>query len=405
MAEASAPHIGRRVREIRVRQGRSLQVVAGLAGLSAGYLSRIERGERPVERRRTLEALASALSVPVTALTRMDGEDATAGPVLEAFRLALADIELGEEVDGPPAPWETLPPRIAATAPARAGSDYISLAGLLPTLIPELHGHVNGPHREEALRGLVDCYLAAQSAVRQLGQPDLASVAAGHIRDVTAALSGPEWAGLAAWARVQAIGSTARERAIRVSAAAATMLADLPAAERQRREVVEMCGMLHLAAALCAVTMGRPDLVDEHVAEASALAAQPGVGGPTAGFGRLHFGVGNVGIWRTLLAVEAGDGPRAVGIARGISPDTLPVSRSRRSAWWIDVGRALAMETRTRAHAVNAFREAEELAPQRFRASTFAREAVVDLLQRARRDAGGRELRSMAMRLGVGSLD
>ncbi|MGH3803179.1 MAG: helix-turn-helix domain-containing protein [Pseudonocardiaceae bacterium] len=43
--------IGRRIREIRDWRGMTLDVVAGLAGISEGYLSRLERGERPVNRR------------------------------------------------------------------------------------------------------------------------------------------------------------------------------------------------------------------------------------------------------------------------------------------------------------------------------------------------------------------
>lgn len=52
--------IGRRLREVRVWRRKSLRAVAELAGISESYLSRLERGERPVDRRSTLEALARA---------------------------------------------------------------------------------------------------------------------------------------------------------------------------------------------------------------------------------------------------------------------------------------------------------------------------------------------------------
>ncbi|MFN2495746.1 MAG: helix-turn-helix domain-containing protein [Pseudonocardiaceae bacterium] len=42
--------IGHRARTIR-RQGLSLEVAAGLAGISTSYLSRLGRGERSIERR------------------------------------------------------------------------------------------------------------------------------------------------------------------------------------------------------------------------------------------------------------------------------------------------------------------------------------------------------------------
>jgi hypothetical protein len=44
---------------------------------------------------------------------------------------------------------------------------------------------------------------------------------------------------------------------------------------------------------------------------------------------------------------------------------------------------------------------AEKLAPQRIRNDVFIREAVADQIRAARREAGGRELRGLAWRLGV----
>jgi hypothetical protein len=44
---------------------------------------------------------------------------------------------------------------------------------------------------------------------------------------------------------------------------------------------------------------------------------------------------------------------------------------------------------------------AEQLAPQRVHTDVFTREAVSDLLRRARRDAIGRELRGLAYRMGI----
>jgi hypothetical protein len=43
--------IGRRLRQIRRARGKSLRVVAGLAGMSKSHLDRIERGERALDSR------------------------------------------------------------------------------------------------------------------------------------------------------------------------------------------------------------------------------------------------------------------------------------------------------------------------------------------------------------------
>lgn len=389
--------IGRRLREVRVWRGLSLRATAELAGLSAGYLSRIERGERPVERRSTLEALAAALRVApseLTGATTPATEDRETGPAVAALRLALADAEFGEPVGSAPRPWPAVAADLAAVNALRPRADYAALGAALPALIVDLHAHLPGRHRTAALAGLVDCYAAAQFLAKNLGLPDLAQVASRNLRDAAAALSGPEWVGLAAWSRAQAISQTARARALAV----AVRGADEVAGELDRPQVAEVYGSLHLTAALAAMTLGRPGAAADHLAEAADVAERPGVG---TGFGMLSFSRGNVEVWRTMIAVESGEGGRAVEIARAVDPGSLPASPSRRAAFWIDVGRGLAMERPTREEAVGAFLTAEQLAPQRFRANVFAREAVTDLLMRARRDAGGRELRGLAHRMGV----
>ncbi|HEX2289806.1 MAG TPA: helix-turn-helix transcriptional regulator, partial [Pseudonocardiaceae bacterium] len=69
MHAEEARTIGQRLREIRHWRGKSLRVVAELAGISESYLSLIERGQRPLDRRSKLEALAAALEVAPGELT------------------------------------------------------------------------------------------------------------------------------------------------------------------------------------------------------------------------------------------------------------------------------------------------------------------------------------------------
>lgn len=51
--------VGERIRRIRRGQGMSLADLADAAGLSISFLSRVERGERHLERRRHLDAVAA----------------------------------------------------------------------------------------------------------------------------------------------------------------------------------------------------------------------------------------------------------------------------------------------------------------------------------------------------------
>lgn len=71
MDEAIDSTIGRRVRLIRLSRGKSLAVVAGLAGISPSFLSRLESGERSLDRRSLIVALANALQVAPSELTSL----------------------------------------------------------------------------------------------------------------------------------------------------------------------------------------------------------------------------------------------------------------------------------------------------------------------------------------------
>ncbi|MGX7825495.1 hypothetical protein ACTG9Q_10415 [Actinokineospora sp. 24-640] len=82
--------------------------------------------------------------------------------------------------------------------------------------------------------------------------------------------------------------------------------------------------------------------------------------------------------------------------------DDMPATR--RGAFWADYSRALLVERGTRQQGIAALVRAEQVAPQQLRATVYAREAVAGVLASARRDAGGRELRGLAWRLGIAPL-
>src|SRR5262249_35805808 len=60
---------GWRLRELRCWRGLTLREAAGLAGLSFSFWGQVERGEKAVNSRRTLEAMATALRVHPADLT------------------------------------------------------------------------------------------------------------------------------------------------------------------------------------------------------------------------------------------------------------------------------------------------------------------------------------------------
>jgi transcriptional regulator with XRE-family HTH domain len=105
--------IGARVRRIRRRRGLSLEVVAGLAGITAGYLSMLERGLRGFNRRGLIEDLADALGCSVADLTGQpylapDRATVEGRAALPSISLALNDYGPDEVPDLTPRPLDEL---------------------------------------------------------------------------------------------------------------------------------------------------------------------------------------------------------------------------------------------------------------------------------------------------------
>jgi hypothetical protein len=210
-------------------------------------------------------------------------------------------------------------------------------------------------------------------------------------------LDDPVWLGYAAWLRGATTGHLDRDAQYRRSVAAAETLTN----QLNDQDAVQACGMLHLSAALAAGVQADPDTAATHLDEASALAARMDTEVGT--WAHLWFGVVNVGIWRTSLAVELGEHAQALETAKAVHPELVP-GTSRQAEFWAEVGRALVSRKKTREKGVRVLLHAEQLAPQRIRRDLLVREAVADLLRQARRDAGGRELRGLAWRMGVAPL-
>jgi len=113
---SSAPEpaeIGLRARTIRRHRGLSLDVAAGLAGISKGYLSRLETGQRQFERRGLLDDLAAALGCSVADLTGQlyllpDRATADALATVPSIQLAVYDCTLHNVLDMPARPVHEL---------------------------------------------------------------------------------------------------------------------------------------------------------------------------------------------------------------------------------------------------------------------------------------------------------
>ena len=402
MGEIPPNEVGRRLREIRAWRGQSLEVTAGLAGISYGYLGKLERGDKPLENRHTLEALARALRVSPQEFSpapwQMFGRpsEAAHGGVI-AVENALDAYELGEDPDCEMREW----PLVAADLErlgelAQVTSDYAAQAELMPGLLGELHAiYARVPdRRRDALVGMIRCYTSAMWTTKRIGGRGLPLLAARAAQACAEMLEAPAWKGFTAWLRGDAAGGLSRPEQYRRAMRAVDELGP----HMDDPEVTQVAGMLHLSASLaCAVQTDR-DTARTHLDEATAIADR--LDAEVGTFGRMWFGRANVGVWRATIGNELGDGVLVAEHARAVNVAALP-SSSRQAEFYMEVGRALLTDTRRRDDGIQVLLRAETLAPQRVHADVFTREAVADHLRSARRDAGGRDLRGLAWRLGV----
>jgi transcriptional regulator with XRE-family HTH domain len=399
--------LGGRLREIRSWHQLSLREAAGVAGLSVLSWGQVERGDKPVASRHMLEAMARALRVHPIELTGQpwapqDVVSSEAHAGLWGIEIALERYELGVDPAELTDPGLSVSvwPEIAAEVERlekllHYSADYAAQGELTPVLLGQLHGaYVRMPeYRREVLLGLISAYSSAATVTRRLGVRGLPTLAARAVAQCAQALEEPVWWGYAVWLRGAATGLLDRAAQYRRSVTAAEALSS----RLDSREAVQACGMLHLSAALAAAAQADHDTTATHLEEAAALAVRMDTEVGT--WANLWFGPANVGVWRTSLALELGEPGQAIEAAQAVHPELLP--NSRQAQFWADLGRALIATKKTREKGVRVLLHAEQLAPQLFYHDVFLREAIADLLRQARREAGGRELRGLAWRLGV----
>jgi hypothetical protein len=265
----------------------------------------------------------------------------------------------------------------------------------LPGLLGELQVHVAtaaGAERDEALRLLILATASTMIMLRHFGRTDLAWVAADRGRQAAALLGDPVWSAAAAFECAHARPSVNKPRALMSAARIADQLEPQISDDTFSREVY---GMLRLSAALACAVEGDHHGAEDHGAEAARV-AEPLGDRPDA---FELFGPANVGVWRTSLAVEAGNADDALAHAAKVEPQAL-ASGNRRAALRMERARAKAM-LGDGAGAVTELRAAERLSPAQVRNNPLVRDLVAHMLDGVRREAGGRELRGLAWRMGL----
>jgi transcriptional regulator with XRE-family HTH domain len=375
--------IGAQVAYWRQRRGKSQRILAGLAGMSQPYLSQIESGSRPVERRATLVALASALGVSIADLTghSVDPTDpvrAAAAANVPDIREALIRREIGELAE----------PRHDVRELMLAGGryDFATVAPQLPNMLGGLRGG-----------DLVQVAHVGVYTLKHIGYPDLARDAARLAVGEARELGHPAWIGIAEFIRILAMpaempGAPAR-LAQRVADEIQPYIGD--------PEVRQAYGMLHLHAALRSAVDRRGDHAHEHLREAGEAAES--LGEPQdLGLARFAFGPTNVGFWRVAAELELGEPRRALEAADHVAPGRLPIA-NRQAPYFADLATAFAQVGRDH-EAIATFLRAEAAGPQWFRLRPTVRDTIGSIIRRTKRNAITRQMRSAATAANLGPL-
>ncbi|MGH3440113.1 MAG: helix-turn-helix domain-containing protein [Pseudonocardiaceae bacterium] len=394
MDAEEARTIGRRVRQIRYAREKSLRVVAGLAGMSTNMLWRIEHGQRALDSRSEIVALANALEVAPSDLISLPipapGNGGTDAAV-ETLRLALMAVN-HDHPGGEVLPVETLRRRVGALVGVGSDGDQGAAGHQLPIVIRDLHTTLAAGRDVAELLDLT-ALLHTQATIGWLrtagASVDLREQAAVLARRAAEERDDPTARGLAAAGAARVMLSTGA-----FDLAQAEL--DSVSVPTSSRESMQLAGMLALYQAEVAAADSRSGDVGPPLDYAAELAERTGEGNAYW----LGFGPTNTGFCRASVALDLQDYDLAVAAAEDVDPEQHS-NRSRRAAYWVYYGRALARLPRRHDDAVRALRQAELIVPHRVQRDPFVRDVLAELLPRSRRDAVGRELRGMVYRAGL----
>ncbi|MFI0818582.1 helix-turn-helix domain-containing protein [Streptomyces sp. NPDC021098] len=411
MDKEKARRIGGCLRSARLQRGLSLRTLAGLAGVSVGYLSMVENGRRLLDRSSLINAFAEALQISPSELTGqplapVDPRASEAHEAIPDLRLALMGLTLATPPDRrpPEIPVAVLAERVERASRLYHAAEYGTLAAKLPALLADLHAAAEaaeGVARHQLLKLLADAYHPGCALLlKNLGYTDLAYIAVTRAADAIAELDDPVYSALSGFFHthvLMAVGSPTQALA-QATAAANTLETNLTSPDAHA-----LLGELHLISATCLTQdrerpgKTRTEEVRGHLAEAADLADRTG---ETRAW-HLNFGPTNVGIHQVSLNTDLGLHGEAVQAKEGVHPETLSEAPGRQAAFHADLGRSLTHLRGREAEAVAALLTAEQIAPQRIHTNVPVRNTVEFLADRQLPAHAARDLRGLAHRIGV----
>jgi transcriptional regulator with XRE-family HTH domain len=370
---SSDREIGRRIAAARTTRRLSQPALADAAHVSLSILRKVEQGSRRASDAFLL-AVADALSLDPSRLTgQREHTDSRVHSAIPAIRAAIETYDLPD--DRPVRQMRQLRAAVDRATQQRLASQYTRLAESTPNLLGELTTAVHsfaGPERREAAALLTLAYRSADAVAYKYGYYDLSARIVELMRWSAASAEDEALDATTAYVRTETFFASGNlDTGIRAIHAA------IDAHEApSSTDVMAAVGALHMRAAVAAARHTEdPSGVGEHLAEAERFAAQV----PEGIYLGTAFGPASLRIHEVAVAVELGDGARAVEVAGDWAPpEDLPAER--RSHFYIDLSRAQ-LWLGMRDEAFGSLQRAREIAPQHVREHPHVRDGLVTLLR------------------------
>jgi transcriptional regulator with XRE-family HTH domain len=357
---------GARIRRYRRARGLSLDQAAGLAGISKPYLSRLERGERTIDSWSLLQKIAVALEVPVSDLTgqlrgTQNGSRRDTFRGVERVRLALLDP------GGPCRSDSEIESLVGGLDILMNSCDMDRQAQIVPNLLGWTQIRADAAGSVEAHKHVAISAYAATFMMRNLGEMDLAWMAADRMRIAAEKTDDRAIRRLAAYAQAHVLAPVgALQRAASVASEAIEEAAPIT------DEDLASLGSCLLVSATTDAALVKIDEARSRLAEADWISRN--LKNPTFIARHTSFAAWNVSLHRVAIDVEAGDPAAAISAAQPII--RTPVKHAERmSYFWVDLGRAYCQLDRY-PEAIEAFRRAERVAPVRCPFTGWWRECI-----------------------------
>jgi hypothetical protein len=234
--------------------------------------------------------------------------------------------------DGPPPQERAVIEAVEQLPAVLARCDLVEQARILSDLLRQTQqlAAPDGPPAAHRRVALVD--YAAVFFLRNLGETDLAVIAAERMVRAAGQAQDRATLGLAAYAHAHALAPAGAVR--RAAAVAAEGVA--ASSGHGDDECLASRGSCLLVAATSAAALGDVDTARAQIEEAGQLATR--IEGPTVIAGHTSFSDWNVGMHLVAVEVEAGHPAAALEAARPLLGARLS-QRERVSYFWVDVGR------------------------------------------------------------------